>query len=405
MRQLLADRTARTYLAGQGLSVLGDTALWLAMGVWVKTLTGSNAAAGLVFFAFAAPLALGPLAGQLVDRVRRRPLLIAVNVGGAAVVLLLLLVRGPADVWLIYGVMFLYGVAYALIGPAQSALLTALLPPAQLGPANAALQTVRQSLRLFAPLLGASLIAAFGAAPVVALDAATFLAAAVSLLMIQVTEPRPRPTGEPWRRALVAGIAHVARTPVLWQLAVSTGVAVLVVGFAETTAFAVVDTGLHRPPVFLGVLISAQGAGAVVSGVLSAPAMRRAGGGALVAIGMFVFAAGAALQMLPSLVPVLLGSVLWGVAVPWINVAFLTLIQRWTPRELQGRVYSAMDTAIAVPQSVSIAIGAGLSGLLDYRLMLLAMAAVIGLAGAYLATRPEQRASPPAELPSDARVT
>jgi hypothetical protein len=52
MRRLLSHRDARIYLAGQGLSVIGGSALWLAMGIWVKMLTGSNSAAGLTFFPF-----------------------------------------------------------------------------------------------------------------------------------------------------------------------------------------------------------------------------------------------------------------------------------------------------------------------------------------------------------------
>ena len=55
MRQLLARRDARIYLIGQAFSLFGDSCLWLAMGVWVRTLTGSNAQAGLVFFFYTAP--------------------------------------------------------------------------------------------------------------------------------------------------------------------------------------------------------------------------------------------------------------------------------------------------------------------------------------------------------------
>lgn len=74
MRRLLASPDVRLYLGGQGLSMLGDSALWLAMGVWVKQLTGSSAAAGLTWMAFMVPQLAGPAAGLLADRVRRRPL-------------------------------------------------------------------------------------------------------------------------------------------------------------------------------------------------------------------------------------------------------------------------------------------------------------------------------------------
>jgi MFS family permease len=84
VRTLLAHRDARFYLAGQVLSTVGDNALWLAMGIWVKILTGSSSAAGLVFFAFTCGILLAPVTGLLADRMRRRPLLIAANLAAAA---------------------------------------------------------------------------------------------------------------------------------------------------------------------------------------------------------------------------------------------------------------------------------------------------------------------------------
>jgi MFS family permease len=90
MRRLLAHRNARLYLSGQAMSLLGDGALWLAMGIWIKVLTGSSAAAGLSFFALALGSLCGPLGGMLADKVRRRPLLIVTNLATAGLVLLLL---------------------------------------------------------------------------------------------------------------------------------------------------------------------------------------------------------------------------------------------------------------------------------------------------------------------------
>ena len=155
MRQLLAHRDARIYLTGQLFSLFGDSSLWLAMGIWVKTLTGSNAQAGLVFFFFTAPSLLAPALGLLADRVRRRILLLAVNTLTAGAVLALLAVDGRGQVWLIDVVMFAYGLSYGLIGPAQSALLTVMIPADLLPDANAALRTAKALVRLLGPLAGA----------------------------------------------------------------------------------------------------------------------------------------------------------------------------------------------------------------------------------------------------------
>src|SRR6185437_9953201 len=114
MRRVLARRDARLYMAGQGFSLFGDSSMWLALGIWAKTLTGSSGAAGLVFFAVVAPQLGAPAAGLLVDRVRRRPLLIVTNLATGAVVLALLAVHGRGQLWLIYAVAALYGASYTV---------------------------------------------------------------------------------------------------------------------------------------------------------------------------------------------------------------------------------------------------------------------------------------------------
>ena len=63
MRRVLARRDMRLYVVAQTLSLFGDTALWLALAVWAKTLTGSSAAAGMVIFGITAPGLFAPLSG------------------------------------------------------------------------------------------------------------------------------------------------------------------------------------------------------------------------------------------------------------------------------------------------------------------------------------------------------
>lgn len=391
MRRLLGLRNARIYLAGESFSILGDTALWLAAGIWVKTLTGSNADAGLTFFFFALPALFSPLAGMVVDRVRRRPLLVMVNLATGASVLLLLLVHGRGGVWLIWVVMALYGISYTLLGSAQSALLTLIVPDDLLGDANGVLRTVREGLRLFAPLLGAGLFVAVGGGAVAVVDAATFGVAALSLALVRVEEPRPRPRRERWLAELAGGARHLACTAVLRQIAVAAALVLLVTGFSETAVFALVARGLHRPPAFVGVVVAIQGIGALAGGPSAAPTMRRLGEGILAAAGMVVLGAGAALWAVPWLPAVAAGSVLVGFSLPWIVVGAYTLVQRRTAPELQGRAFSAFDTIVSTPQTLSIALGAALVAVVSYQVLLGVMAIVVVSAGVWLASRPDQR--------------
>lgn len=395
VRQLLATRNARVYLIGQTLSLFGDTALWLAMAIWVKSLTGSSADAGLVFFFFTAPTLLSPASGLLVDRVRRRPLLIATNLVTGGAVLLLLLVHGRGDVWLIYLVMSLYGLAYTVLGSGQSALLTVMLPADLLPDANGALQTVRELLRLVSPLAGAGLYTLVGGGAVAVVDAATFLAATLALLLLRLEEPAPHPAEGHWRAEVSAGVRHVLRTVPLRQMVLAGAAALLVFGFAETLIFAVVSQGLHRSPPFVGVLVALQGVGAVVGAPTAAPLVRRIGESWLIGAGLFLSAIGSLLLIPAVAASVYVGVILFGASLPWIIVGAVSLLQRLTPAPLQGRAYAALDLLVTTPQTVSIALGAALLGVAGYRLLFVVMAAVLALSATYLLTRADQRATPP----------
>jgi len=385
VRALLANRDARLLLAGQSLSLFGDRSMYLVLGIWVKTLTGSNAQAGLVFFVLAAPGLLAPAFGLAVDRMRKRPLMIATDIVIGLVLLTLLFVHGRDDVWIIYAVTLIYGASGYLFSSAQSALLTRMLPPERLGDANAALQTVSEGSRLIAPLIGAGLFAAVGGAAVAILDAATFAVSALCLLGVRLREERPVAPEHHILVQVAAGVRHIARTAGLRRIVLVTGLALLVVGFIETAIFAVLQHGLHRPPSFLGVLSVAQGVGAIAGGVTASAALRRFGDGRTLGIGVLLFAGGDALFLIPSLVPVLAGFAIAGAGLSWAVVAFGTAIQLRTPSDLQGRVYSAADMILGTPQTLSIALGAALITVVDYRILIVVMGVVAGGCGVFMA--------------------
>lgn len=386
MRRLLAHRDARLFLAGQSLSLLGDTALWLALGLWVKELTGSSSAAGLVFLCIVAPGLLSPLGGLLVDRMRRRTLLMVVNPLTALSVLPLLLVRDAGDVWIIYAVAFAYGTSYVVLAAGQSALLVTLVPSELLPSANAALQTVREALRLVAPVAGAGLYAVAGGGAVAILDATTFLLATGALVALRLREPRPEPSTGHWWHETAAGARQIARVPELKRLVLGMAAGMLVMGFGETVIFEI-PRALGQPDSFYGVLMAIGGVGAIVGALTASTVMRRRGETALTALGMTIFAIGCLLMMDGFAAVIIAGKILFNFGVPWMIIGMVTLIQRSTPGPLQGRTYAASEFALGLPQTLGIALGAGLVALLDYRLLLLTQAAVCGATGVYLLVR------------------
>jgi MFS family permease len=394
MRGILRIRNARIFLFGWSVSVFGDWAIFIALGVWMKDLTHSNSAAGLVFFALGAPSLLAPLAGMVVDRVSRRKVMIVTYSVESVVVLSLLFVHDRSDVWIIYAVAAFYGAAGTLAASARSAFITVILPRDLIGEANGLFQTVREGLRLIAPLVGAAIYASVGGGAVAILDAASFAAVVAALLVLRVEETRFKREEHRFLEELLAGARHIRATLPLRQIVLATGLCLLFVGFSETVIFAVLDQGLHRPTSFFGVLSSLQGVGAIAGGITAARVLRRFGDVKLVGFGMGLFAAGEISFVTSSLPLVLIGIAIAGAGIAWFIVGFATAIQLRTPARLQGRVASAAETLVGTPQTISIAVGAAMVTIVDYRILTAISCTVTACTGIYLLSR---RAVIPAE--------
>ncbi|HKE52954.1 MAG TPA: MFS transporter [Actinomycetes bacterium] len=371
MRELLSHRDFRLLLTGQTLSMFGDTTMLLVFGMWAKELTGSNSIAGLTIFAMVLPSVFAPVGGILIDRTRRRRLMIATDLLMAVVMLGVFAVDGRDDLWILFAVAAAYGASSIVFGSARLALLSTMLPPDLLGQANAVLRTTREALRMVGPLTGAALFAAFGGSAVAALDSASFLCSAVALLAMRVREPRPERTEHHWLSESVAGFGHIRRQPILRGLTYSTMVVLSVVGLIETAFFVLVTDGLHKPVEFVGVLSAAQGLGAIIAGISAVGFIRRVPLLPLYSAGLGLFATGALALITEDLPIVVLAIVISGAGLPLIVIAIDTAIQRFTPNELQGRVGTAIEVSLSVPQTMSIAVGAALVAVVDYRLLLL----------------------------------
>src|SRR5512133_2182103 len=128
MRGLLARTDVRLLFGGQTLSMIGDWMMFIVLGIWAKTLTGSSSAAGLVFFVLTLTGVVAPLGGLVVDRLPKRPLMIATHLALAGVMCLLFLVHDRGDLWLLYVVTALFGLVCDVFASARGAMLNLMIP-------------------------------------------------------------------------------------------------------------------------------------------------------------------------------------------------------------------------------------------------------------------------------------
>ncbi len=363
-------------------SNFGDSALFLTAAIWVKQLTGSDAAAGLVFVALGLPALLAPLIGQLADRFRRKPLLIINNLCAAAVVLVLLAVQTGDHLWLIYLIVFAYGTSNYVTSAAQSGLLRDMLADRLLAPANGLLSSIDQGLRIISPLIGAGMLALWGMYAVVLATSLCFTLTALILMTIKVQESKPDTNNdENFWHSTTAGLRFLAHHQLLRPAMLTLSIAIGATGIFNVTIFATIEQGLRMPPEFLSVLVSVQGATAIVGGLTASALIRTLSIRAVILLGVALLGTAVLASAVPSVPVVLAGSVLVGLSVTWTVIAFITLRQTESPARLQGRTSAATSMLINVPQVGANMIAAALISTIDYRALIITTS-IICLVGA-----------------------
>ena len=199
---VLRLRDFRLLFAGQGVSVLGDRMVAVALAFAVLELGGSASEVGMVLAASWAPLAMTVLVGGVVaDRTSRRAVMVAADLVRFASqgTMAVLLITGAAEIWMLAALAGITGAATGFFNPASTGLLPEVVPEEQLQPANALRGTAVSGSEILGPLLAGVLVAAAGAGWAIAVDAATFAVSAACLTMLR---PPGRELAE--RRSFVA---------------------------------------------------------------------------------------------------------------------------------------------------------------------------------------------------------
>lgn len=209
------NRLFRRYFAGQALSLIGDGLIPLTLA-FAALQVGGPAVLGLVLAANRIPIAVLVLfGGMLGDRWPRRAVMVAADLLRTATqaVTGLLLVTGHAGVVSLVVLQAAAGVGTAVFTPASQGLVPALVPSQQLQQANAALGLAANTAKLGSISVAGALVAAAGPGVALLLDAATFAASAVSLLLLRLPESAARVGRASVARDVRDGARRVAGTP------------------------------------------------------------------------------------------------------------------------------------------------------------------------------------------------
>lgn len=255
----------RLWLAGVGIGVMRWLEM-LAFSLWVFAATGSPLLVTLIAFARMLPLLLlGAFAGAVADRLdRRRALMGAVALLAlASLALALAAASGRLTVPLVAAFALASGVFWAFEMPVRRTMLAEAGGISRVNATMGLEMTAGQLTRLVGPLLGGGLLALGGIAGVFLLGALLYGAAAWLAWGLAPAEP-PR-AGRPGAWAgLREGLACVRRQPVILAVVVST--ALFNLWYLPYVALApvVAATTMRLGPGPIGVIVAAEGIGAVL---------------------------------------------------------------------------------------------------------------------------------------------
>ncbi|MEV8588985.1 MFS transporter [Streptomyces sp. NPDC051180] len=414
---LLRQRDFRLLWAGETTSRFGSNITGVAMPlVAVVTLDASTFwVSALAAAAWLPWLLVGLPAGAWVDRLPRRPLMVACNVAS-----LVLLLSVPAAAWLdvltmgqLLVVSLLTGLANVFFSIAYRVYLPFVVSREHLTEANAKLQGSESAAQLAGLGGGGVLAGVFGAVTGLLADAATFLASTLCLLGIRATEPPPerpeRPTA--LRKDVAEGLRHTVRDPYLRVLTTyGTVTNLLLTGYqAILTVFLVRE--LHVGEAAVGWLLAGSSVGGLLGAVVATPIARRFG----TARGMLLckFATAPFGLLIPLAEPgwrvvlLPLGGAVLALGVVSANVIQGAFRQTYCPPQLLGRITASVSVANFGAIPVGSLLGGVLGGVLGLRPALwlltagLAVSSVLLLAGPLRGRRdlPTDPPGDPAEPP------
>ena len=361
--------------AAQSISAVGSQVTLLALPlVAALTLEASAFEIGVLAAAETAPfLLVGLFAGVWVDRLRRRPILIATDLGRAALLLAIPLAAwlGLLGMPLLYAVALLTGTLTLFFDVAFLSYLPALVERDELVEGNSKLQASSSTAQVVGPGLAGALVGAVGAPFALLLDAVSFVASAGFLARIRTPEPPPARAAEAhvWRE-IGEGLGFVRREKVLWALAAcSATVNVFAwVFFAVYLLYMTRDLGLG--PGAVGLVFATGGVGALIGAIAADPLRRRFGLGPTIVGAQLLFGLTGLVIPLAALFPeIALEMVVASEFLQWLTVLVadvngVSLRQALTPERVRGRVNATMRFLIWGPRPFGSLLGGALGGVI-----------------------------------------
>jgi len=368
------------------VSVMGSQVTIIAMPYIALTMLGASAfQAALLFAVEMLPFLLFTLpAGVWLDRVRRRPVLVATDIG-RGVLLLSIPVAYACNVlelWQLYVVAFLTGSLTALFDVASLSYLPAVIEREALVDANARLQVSQSFASIGGPQLGGAVMAIWAAPFAIVIDALSFLASGAFISSIQRREAKPeRRVGADGRPAslraeMAEGLSFVLGNRYLRPIAMCTSLTNLFAAAVFAVFPVLIWNELKLSTAFFGFVMGFAAIGFLVGAALSSRLPRILGLGPTILLSAGISAPAYLLMTLTPSMPAIaavtlfVGQFMAGMSLVVYNVAQVSLRQAITPPEMQSRMNATMRFMVWGTIPVGSLLGGILASVMPIRLAL-----------------------------------
>ncbi len=382
-----------TIWTGQAFSLLGSQLVSFAVIWWLTQTTGSATVLATASLVGLLPqVVLGPLTGALVDRWSRRLTMMLADgmIALATVVLAVLFALGHVQIWQIYCLLFIRSVCGGFHWPAMQASTSLMVPKEHLARIQGLNQMLQGGMSIASAPLGALLLAWLPMEGILGIDVFTAMLAIIPLFFFQIPQPErldlqvdAKDKSSVWQD-LMAGFRYVWGWPGLMLI----GVMATVINFLLTPAFSLlpilVTKHFNGQAIQLATLESFSGIGFIVGGLILS-----AWGGfkrkiLTSLVGLFATGIGCLVMGMlpPSAFVIAVGTMLYiGIVNPIVNGPLLAAVQAAVAPEMQGRVFTLMNTMAAGMSPIGLIIAGPISDLMGVQTWFLIGGVVTGLMG------------------------
>ena len=340
---LRMHRNYRLYFLGQAISQSGTWIDKVAQAWLVLALTHSAFAVGLLAACQFVPFSVfGLMAGVIVDRLDTWRTVIITQAIRMVIASTLagIVLAGVVQVWMVYVLAVLTGIVLVLDAPSRQQLTFKMVGRDELPNAVALNSSLFNAARIVGPGIGGLLIAAFGVGPAFAINAASFVAVLVGLLMMDTSNLvtfAPREHLPTLFGSLREGISYARKSAhVRLVLTMLVAISTIAMNFNVLLPVLARQTLASGPGVF-GLIAGCFGAGALVGGLLSA-ALSRASWKAIIAGAGGLGVAELVLAPLHSLGPAIVLLFIAGICFTLYTANSNAVLQLRAPDHLRGRV-------------------------------------------------------------------